>query len=233
MRKIIILISLLLLMTGCAEEVVKKELSPTEMEVTIYFREDVDSSLYKYYMIFSNSANIAVPNINLSNPYFIRPGETYDEAKIQLFTGDNDNISYYYANYYKTWVDVTKLKVGASTIVADGPFPETIPSTDVHYTDYSDITPFSVRDSTSGKMIQLTFSIDAIKTGILTQSDKERIYFNFVVTSTDPDSIMQDYLDSEPSLKNEAGAQVSEYDSSNDSGKPGAADIVRWVVKIR
>ncbi|MBU0580968.1 MAG: hypothetical protein KKA19_07300 [Candidatus Margulisbacteria bacterium] len=238
MKKLIYLMVGLILITGCAEEIVKKELSPTEMTVTIYFRGNVDSTLYKYYMIFATSSGIKLPNINLANAFFVRPGEDYDPADIQNFTGNPaDDIDYYYANYFHSWVDVTRYKNGQFTIVNPQGFYPTSATPTQHTTLYSDNTPWSVQDLTGASVIQVRFNINSLKTGVTTQANNAQMYFNFIVTDiTAPGAkggLIYDYLESEPSLVNQAGAQVSEYDASNDAAKPAGADIIRWTVQIK
>ncbi|MFC1517262.1 lipoprotein [Candidatus Margulisiibacteriota bacterium] len=237
MKKILFLLLLTIFLAGCAEEVIKKELAPTEMTVTIYCRGTVDTTLYKYYMIFSTVSGIKLPNINLPNPFIVRPGEDYDPADIQNFTGNpGDDIDYYYANYFHTWIDVTQGKNNNYTIVIPQGFYPTSATPTEHAT-YVDTTPWNVQDSTAGDVLQVKFSINSLKSGVATAANNGQIYFNFVVADVVAPSakggLMYDYLESEPSIKNQSGAQVSEYDSSDDTLKPAGADIIRWTVMIK
>jgi len=239
MRKLLYLLLVMLLLAGCAEEVVKKEITPEEMTVRIYFRGNVDSSLYKYYFIFATSSGIKLPNVNIANALILEPGEDYDPADIAAFTHDfdpTDNIKYYYENYFSTWRDSTRFKLGQFNIVVPQGYYPTSANRTTHDT-YNDNIAWSVQNNSSGTLLKMTFSIDQISSGTLTKEDNERIYFNFLTADYKlpgtKGGLFYDCLDSEPSIQNKAGAQVSEYDSSNDEKKPAGADIIRWTVDIK
>lgn len=238
MKRIIFLMLIMLFLSGCAEEVVKKETAPIEMVVTIYFRGNVDSTLYKYYLIFSTSSGIKLPNINLADPFIVRPGEDYNVGDIWNYTGsDQDDISYYYEQFFSTWKDVVRYKISQFRITVPTGFYPTSVTQNEHFDNYNDNTPWNVRDKTSGTVLKVELDITALQSGAETAEDNGRIFFNFIAADIlDPSSkggLMYDYLDSEPSIENKAGAQVSEYDVSNDEDKPAGADIIRWTIKIK
>ncbi len=228
----LLLVLLTVFLYGCAEEVEKKNAISvaTNATITIYFRGPVDPTQYKYYMLFSAASGIKIPNVSLANPYFFRPGEYYDPARIQAFVA-TDNISYYYENYFYSWGDAVMFKNGQYTI-AQGPFPSTANST-IHNA-YGSGTLFPVQDSSPENTVQITFSLSNLNRGV----DPDRIYFNFITTelggsTTANEGLLYDHLESEPSIVNISGAEVSEYDSSEDSAKPAGADIIKWTFRIK
>ncbi len=87
---------------GCARSLT----TPTQalkLDLRITFKGTIDTTRYRYYVLFSSSAFPTLPNFGTSE-YMPTPGNGYNEND-DLFRRNDGGISYYYQHYFSTWMD--------------------------------------------------------------------------------------------------------------------------------
>jgi len=222
---ILLISTTLLLISSCARTVTSKVLVGNDIIVELWTRGNPDSTKYKYYFIFSPLRAPLLPSSIGS--YFVGPGEIYDQRKINVGTGTDVDIDYYYKNYFYSWSDFVLYNINnfyLTSSINQGGFFDANTTTQNHYNNLPDAS-FSYTSSIVGNKIQITFPLRMLSSSRITN-----LYFRFV--TVDDTQYMVDYSASTQYIVNEINNYLSGNENS-DNNINSALDIINWKVTIQ
>lgn len=222
---VLVLLTVLLFISSCARTVTSKTLVGNDLIVELWTRGNPDSSKYKYYFIFSTARTPLLPPSIGS--YFVGPGEIYDERKINVGTGTDVDIDYYYKNYFYSWSDFVlydRSNFYLTSSLNQGGFFDASTTTQNHYNNIPE-TGFSYTSEITANKIKITFPLRMLSTANITN-----LYFRFV--AVDNSQYMADYSQSTQYITNEINNYLYGTEST-DSSIDSALDIINWQLKIQ
>ncbi len=219
-RSIFLFLLFVLILTfsfGCAKTVVPKPQIGDQMRIEISFRDKIDTTNNKYYIIIgANSVNL----MNKGN-YFFAPGEVYDIARMDLST----EVQYYYDYFFSSWKDFIKLTNG-TFYITNGPFLSFV-SHNTFIAKYLSYLAIPSPGSGDEKKLILTFDLSKLSYPL-----PEQIYFNFVCV--DSSSKIKDLLlASDNKISPNIGSKVYNIAEPADNNIDGSLDIISWSVEIQ
>ncbi len=192
---------------GCAKIVTPVFPAGKHITLEINYKQNIDTALNKYYIIFNNDAAPQIPFMPIQ---FVEPGETPAQPEID-----------YYGQYYPAWKSFIVLDGNAFSFM-EGPFTsEAVPTKEV-------IATWSGAES---KRILLTFEID--KLGTLTN----RLNFDVVSVDKTTKLVKDNLspLNSSPSTSYVFTISDSTATGSDEetSGISESGDILYWRVLVQ
>lgn len=208
---------------GCARmatsDLYPKDIRTAQIQITLQFREAVNTDRFRYYIVFSNDQTVILPAIGT---YFVPPGQAYNEDALSKAVPLNDGIGYFYRNFYYTWSDYIRYQNSAFYLYqSGGHFRRDITS----FVDHISYVPvnFLHTNQSSGKALDLTFSINQLS------GMTNRLYFAVVVSDIATDK-MVDTLDDRPEIVLVTGQKSGS--ALDNPGISGSADVIGWKVVI-
>jgi len=203
---------------GCARTVTQLPAVGGQLSVEIKFRGDVDTVNNKYYIVFAPSS----PLRSSKNYYFFAPGDGYDLNKTDVLYASTE-VSYYYNNYFYSWMDFIILK-DMQYFISNGPYV----SAASHEAYAAARGHLAYRVEPSGadakKKINLDFYLSRLSVPL-----PEPLYFTFICV--DPNGVIRDLLLETNSIPLTSGATVSNTEISDLLIDP-SLDIISWSVTV-
>lgn len=209
-RTVISLLFLLLLMTGCSRTVTKIVDYGSQLTVTVNFRDTVDVTNHRYFVVFSTVEAYSIP---------LPPPDSTDEFLEPGTAPRVGDMSAYFSKYYSTWsAYIIVDSMGYS--LARGPFAVTDPITRETFAGLG----------TVGSNLSFTIRLDQIFGASIPQN----IVFDIISVNypTDNLKILKDRI-SPPVRKIEKtrGSILSESPGL-DASIAGSLNITSWTAKI-
>jgi hypothetical protein len=195
------------MLCGCAKVVTPVFTAGKHLTIEINYKGNIDTILYKYYLIFNNNA---APQIPFMPNQFVEPGETPEQPEID-----------YYGQYYPTWKNYVVLDGNAFSLIKGTFTSEATPTKEV-------IATWSGADS---RQILITFEMSRL--GTLT----ERLNFDFVTVDKSSKLVKDNLspLNSSPSTSYVFTITDSTATGSDEetSGIPESVDILNWRMTVQ
>jgi hypothetical protein len=212
-----------LLVTGCANTVTKKDTLGRSFGLTITFKSSPNFNNYNYYLVYADKRFIV--DSQVASTYFFIPGAPYNVTAVNNISG-NRGIDYMYNNYFYSWGGIITLKEQDVSITR-GPFPKTA-SDDTHYgyaPQLLSLNTYSVSSTTLSFMIP----IDELN---LTSSE---LFFMLITTTTSNGlGNTQDRMSSIQSIELIANSPKQTGNNNASLLNPAAAaDIESWTFWVQ
>lgn len=227
--KIIWILLLILVNTGCARNISGKLDSLLRFQLNITFKNPPNPNQYNYYVFFSTSTNPKVPE-TLPLEYFFTPGRNYDP--VQLIP-TQDDISRYYQSFFSTWSDYLVIDSTSSAAL----YNSNATNFDSETSDNADYD-FQVgfkpdRIEIDGNILRIQFTLQLLSDNLETN---ETLYYTIATSEKDATfqesgTLIDIILNNDPSV-----TVPSEPGTFNDTDRSetthSAADIVSWEARI-
>jgi len=211
---LLIVISGLLLTTGCARTVTTKT-TGNQIVFNITFNGSVDATVNRYYIVLATVPTVVPYASAIAKEYFFAPGEIYNQDNFGVNT-----LEAYYDNYFSHWMDFVTLQ-NNTFYITNGNFT----SFEAHNSYFSKRVFVSSKDSTLSK--QLTFTLFFT---YLSQTPA-KLYFN--ILSVDSNGYLRDSLDqADSSFSTNTGTVVTVSDPVHPDVVPGL-DILNCQIAVQ
>jgi len=204
---------------GCARTVTQLPAVGGQLSLEIKFRGDVDTVNNRYYIVFGPSSILS----SSKNYYFFAPGDGYDLNKTDVLYASTE-VSYYYDNYFYSWMDFIILKNNKYDI-SSGPYV----SAASHEAYAAARTILTYRAEPSGadakKKMVLNFYLSRLSVPL-----PDPLSFTFICV--DSNGVIRDLLMEANSISLTSGATVNKTEISDTSIDP-SLDIISWSMTIQ
>ena len=222
-KLLILLLLSLACFSGCARTV-ETQSNILEMHVHLEFRGPVDTSQFRYLLIFSPSQ---APVLPAATPpyYFPTPGRSFDEVT----ASQNGGIQSYYQRFYSTWSDYIVISPAATVLY---PSKSTaFSSTTTNNASYQTASGFSATTLIGTTTIDCRFFVQA-----LSPSSPTKLFFKFatsLINDGTQSGLLQDYNDDDASsILVKSGQKVGPFTHASAGTPPQAASLTSWYVEI-
>lgn len=225
--RLLLLLLCSLLCISCARTVTERS---TTLFMTIDLKtfDALDLVNNNYFIIFSTSSDIALPDTPSSfKPYFPTPGREFETGSfIEDFTVDG--ITPYYEDYFSTWSDYIVIHKGTPYLYQSGSTAFDATTTNNAVYDYS--RNFDYTFSTSADTITLQFDLSILEPDL-----SGTRYFTFAssrISDGTETGSLQDKADEVESIIINANNISTGIEQSDEEDISGSTDIEEWRVEI-
>ena len=218
-----ILLSVSLILHGCAKTVTQRDLGDLELFFNIEF-ESTPNNNYCTYIIFSETQNTI--RFEAGIPFYLTaPGQDFDETAVDAYSNQS-GITTYYSEYFDTW-DHFMILTPSSADLFNGPF--SITDKEDHF-DFQ--RNFFYGDQLDGSQYELRINISR-----LNLSEGDDLYFQIITvdnSNLDQSGIIQDALVTEGYI-NLSDQNTNDIRSNDTTRTPasGSATIKSWSISVQ
>ena len=231
---VLLLLFLFIELPGCA-----KGNDPDNFSLDIYldiqFGSAINTSQYNYYIIFSNSSLLLVPDPT-QQVYFPTPGRLFDPAQENFIVDAEGNIENYYDSYFSTWSDYVLVSNGQFQLYNSASLTGFASKTNSTNSDFQPNLSFS-NDAAFNDRGSITLSLQLSRSFLSTSSSP--IYVSIATSRRDTiglhngTGLLLDRLEIPIEIPIQVFEDQTGFDSGNDlTESDKSAEITQWQVRI-